>query len=269
MRSRFNSWLKWAPLTLFTLVLLVIAFANQYRPVTLADIPSSVLASVDQANLKFTEQGIDKEIEYETRKTFTTPAGSVMSRISTKLKPLGNGFYLRHDDWRDENGMALLYEERYIIFRNLVSVHTRFREIAPFIHELMGGFGWHEDRVVDQHIEIALGFPGVKSMTLRTTQKRDANTDHKNIGLRDTTYEREVVCTVGDAISGTRIHTSLVEQVNLVNCDAKRSHLDASMMSQYAYIPSVGIFVLLDRNESGADALPNAVNSITKFEVHH
>ena len=52
---------------------------------------------------------------------------------------------MREDDWYDLGGRSVVYQERYVLFRNLFSVHTRSREVAPLVHDLMGRVGGYND----------------------------------------------------------------------------------------------------------------------------
>jgi len=234
----------WAPLTLVALVLAVAAYLHPYQPLELSDLSPQVVAGAAALDASFGKP-VSRSFKYATRRSYSSPAGMLEVEIRVTLQPMGKGLVMRQDDWYDLGGRSVVYQERYVLFRNLFSVHTRSREVAPLVHDLMGRVGWYNDSVESLSSTLEGGTPDSATWKLDLAMDRLSDTDGKSLTLQTTRYQRRQHCERSGEIEGTAIGTGFTGTYAKISCTSHTSEQAAERRSAYAWVPEHGIFLSL------------------------
>lgn len=261
-RSRLISY-WWAPLTLVAVALAVVAYLHPYQPLSLDDVTPQVVegsAALDKAFGK----PADKAYKYATRRTYSSAKGPIEVEIRVKLQPLGNGLVMRDDDWFDIHGRTVVYQERYILFRNLFAVHSRNREVAPLMRDLMGRVGWYDDTVVS-FTSTQDGTPNTPGWKMDLVMERMSDTDGQGLTLKTTRYQRRQHCERAGELDGAAVGAAFKGSYARISCTSVSSDQPtAERKSDYVWLPEQGLFLLLGyRQQKPADPLtPGSVDTL-------
>ncbi|MDB5967471.1 MAG: hypothetical protein JWQ72_3971, partial [Polaromonas sp.] len=197
----------WAPVMVLAVVLAVLAYLRPYQALELSDLPPAILASATTLDQAFGAP-VRHAIKYSTRRTYSSPTGPMEVEIRVALHPMGFGLVAREDDWYYVKGHTVVYQERFILFRNLFSLHTRSREVAPFVHDLMGRAGWYNDSTQTMTPRLSGGTPESPGWTLDLATDRVSDTDGKGLLLQTTAYQRNLHCERAGQLDGADIGAS-------------------------------------------------------------
>lgn len=234
----------WAPLMLIAVVLAVAAYLHPYQPLALSDISPQVVATAAVLDPSFGKP-VARSFKYATRRSYSSPAGLVEVEIRVTLQPMGNGLVMRQDDWYDLGGRSVIYQERYVLFRNLFSVHTRSREVAPLVHDLLGRVGWYNDSVESLGSTLEGGTPDSAAWKLDLVMDRLSDTDGKSLTLQTTRYQRRQHCERSGQLDGASIGAGFSGAYPKISCRSHTSEQSADRRSEYVWLPEHGIFLSL------------------------
>jgi hypothetical protein len=260
----------WAPLVLLAVVLTVIAWLHPYQQLELSDLPEPVLAGAGKLDRSFGKP-VDHSFRYALRRTFSAKSGPVEVEIRVTLQPLGGGLVQRQDDWFELGGHSVVYQERYILYRNLFAVHTRSREVAPLVHDLIGRIGWYNDSVETLAGTAQGQSPAAPDWKLDLTMDRLSDTDGKGLTLETTRYQRRQHCEASGQLDGAAIGAGFKGSYARISCRTSASNQPAERLSDYVWLPEPGIFLLLGYrqqtdNTDGAEKL-DASGRYLSFET--
>lgn len=269
--TRPRQWLTlrywWPPLALLAVVVAVIAWLHPYKPVTLADIPEPVRGEAERMD-KLTGPPIRNSFQYSTRRNFTARGESEAVDIRVNLQPLGHGLLLRQDEWYGQNGHSVVFQERYVLFRNLFSVHTRTREVAPIMHDLMGRIGWFNDSASGLRGTIGPGTPDDPAWKLDVVLDRVSDTDGNDLTLKTTRYQRTISCVRSGTVEAATLGEGFTGTYPKVSCRQKNSDQASERTSEYAWLARQGIFMLTNYQQQGSDSDTLAVKgTYTSFKA--
>jgi hypothetical protein len=234
----------WAPLTLIAVALAVVAYLHPYQPLELSDLSPPVVAAAAALDSSFGKP-VARSFKYATRRSYSSPAGLVEVEIRVTLQPMGSGLVMRQDDWYDLEGHSVVYQERYVLFRNLFSVHTRSREVAPLVHDLMGRVGWYNDSVQSLSSTHEGGAPDDGAWKLDLTMDRLSDTEGKSLTLQTTRYQRRQHCERSGQVDGASIGAGFSGTYPKIICRSHTSEQSAERRSEYVWLPEQGIFLSL------------------------
>lgn len=264
----------WAPVALVAVALAVVAYLHPYQPLGMSELPPEVASSAATLDKGFGER-ISRSFKYSTRRSYASPSGVIEAEIRITLQPLENGLMTRQDEWYDVKGKSVVYQERYILFRNLFSVHTRSREVAPLVHDLMGRVGWYNDSAKTIESRLQGQTPEAPDWKLDLNMARISDTDGKGLTLQTTTYQRSLRCERAGTIDAADIGAVEKGTYPRVTCLSTSSDQPAERRSEYVWLPQHGIFLLLGYRQKGDNLTAPADNpgelavkgSYTSFEV--
>ena len=158
-RLRVAMGYGWLALVVAALLLVSLAYLQPYRQVELSDLPETVRTATRRLDAAFGKP-VAQSFQYSMRRSYMSKRrGSMEVEVRVTLRPLGDGLVQRQDDWYDVKGKNVVYQERYVLFRNLFTVHVRTRETAPFVHDLMGRVGWYNDAAQAVNARVEGGDP--------------------------------------------------------------------------------------------------------------
>jgi len=229
---------------LIAVVLAVVAYLHPYQPLQLSDLSPQVVASAAALDPSFGKP-VAHSFKYATRRSYSSAAGLVEVEIRVTLQPIGSGLVMRQDDWYDLGGRSVVYQERYVLFRNLFSVHTRSREVAPLVHDLMGRVGWYNDSVESLTSTHEGGAPGDDAWKLDLAMDRLSDTDGKSLTLQTTRYQRRQHCERSGQVEGAAIGAGFSGTYPKVICRSETTSQSAGRRSEYVWLPEHGIFLSL------------------------
>ena len=255
-----NRWVGywWAPLTLIALALAVIAYLHPYQPLELSDLSPQVVASAAELDPSFGKP-VTRSFKYATRRSYSSPAGLLEVEIRVTLQPMGKGLVMRQDDWYDLGGRSVVYQERYVLFRNLFAVHTRSREVAPLVHDLMGRVGWYNDSAESISSTHEGATPDDDAWKLDLTMDRLSDTDGKSLTLQTTRYQRRQHCERSGRVDGAVIGAGFTGSYPKISCRSQANSQFSERRSEYAWLPEHGIFLSLGyQQQVGESAKPDA-----------
>jgi hypothetical protein len=158
---------------------------------------------------------------------------------------MGKGLVLRQDDWYDLGGRSVVYQERYVLFRNLFSVHTRSREVAPLVHDLMGRVGWYNDSAESLSSTLEGGTPDDAAWKLDLVMDRISDTDGKSLTRQTTRYQSRRHCERSGLVEGAAIGAGFTGSYPKVSCRSETTGQFAERRSEYVWLPEHGIFLSL------------------------
>jgi hypothetical protein len=265
-RQRLMSY-WWAPITILALIAAILAYLHPYRDLELSDLSPSVIGSVAKLDKAF-KRPVRNSLKYSTRRTYTSPGGPMDIEIRVTLTPIGGGLVMRQDDWYQLKGKTVVYQERFILFRNLFSLHTRSREVAPLMHDLMGRIGWYNDSTQSVNSKVDGDTVESPSWTMDVDTDRLSETDGKGLTRLTKPYKRHLHCEHHGEVDGAEIGSMFKGSYPRVSCKGTGTDQPNERVSNYAYLPEHGIFLLLSYQQKGenADTLEVKGNYVS-FEV--
>jgi hypothetical protein len=234
----------WAPVALVAVALAVVAYLHPYQPLGISELPPEVLSSAATLDKGFGKP-INRSFKYSTRRSYASPSGVIEAEIRITLQPLENGLVTRQDDWYDIKGKNVVYQERYVLFRNLFSVHTRSREVAPLVHDLMGRVGWYNDSAKTIDGKSQGPTPDAPDWKLDLTMVRASDTDGKGLTLKTSTYQRTLHCERTGELDAADIGAVDKGSYPRITCLNTSSDQPAVRRSEYVWLAQHGIFLLL------------------------
>lgn len=240
----------WAPVVLVAVALAVIAYLHPYQPLGLSELPPKVVSSAAILDKGFGER-VSRSFKYATRRSYSSPSGVMEVEIRATLVPLENGLVMRQDDWYDIKGNNVVYQERYVLFRNLFSVHTRSREVAPLVHDLMGRVGWYNDSALSIESKVQGETPGAPAWKLDLAMARVSDTDGKGLTLQTTTYNRSLHCERSGDIDAAEVGAVDKGSYPRISCLNTSGDQLAERRSEYVWLPQHGIFLLVGYRQKG------------------
>ncbi|RYX90554.1 MAG: hypothetical protein EOO28_28875 [Comamonadaceae bacterium] len=260
----------WMPLTIIAVVLAVMAFLHPYQPLEPGDLPAEVQDGITALDRSFAS-ATPPAIRYATRRSYTSAQGPVDVEIRSRLQSIGQGLVMRDDDWFDLGGRRVIYQERYILWRNLFSLQVRNREVAPLVHDLMGRIGWFNDTALNFSATLKGGTtPQSDDWTLDGTSERVSDTDGQSLTLQTTHYQRVTHCERAGVVNASEMGAAFSNGPAIyprVRCRNTTSNQSAQRTSDYAWIQEHGIFLLLGyEQQAGGDKLA-AKGQYISFEV--
>lgn len=203
-----------------------------------------------------------KALRYERRSILITQRGSTDVVGKSIVTPLGGGWLLREDDWYDKYGQALLYQERHVMYRGLISVHSQYREVAPFFHQLFGSLGWRIDETVSQTATGKLPTGGLNEI-VTVSQSNRTTIDWTTMGtLPLTEYQKTISCRPVGLVSGSEIHRSVRGQHQLVACVISPPEQTRGL----AYVSEFGMYFPMELKSKDLDA-PLAFKTYESIEL--
>ncbi len=268
--SKFHGvWSRvwWIPLAIIAVGIAVASFLLRYQPPNYESVISKLDDSTQKLDTLFAGEQNPKSLKFVRRSTYSGAGQSVISTITSEVTPIRNGWVLRVDNWRDQYNQALLYQERYVLYRGLFGVHTQFRDIAPFFHELFGSLGWFNDYVESMDVATKMDFLNGADGSVFLTQKRTADTDWRSAAATPTKYERRIECKRNWAMLGAKIHPSIRGQVSISQCTSTYTNDFPSRTSRVAYLADHGVFVTLESSASSGERSESTANEFLEFEA--
>ncbi|MGB4117506.1 MAG: hypothetical protein WBK51_13280 [Polaromonas sp.] len=236
-----------------------LAIFNREQPLDANSIPTSI-----QTQLRWSHSGKSnwKEIRYEVDRTFTSSYGKTEDvRVKYRLENLGNGLVHRSDNWYPRHiGNALIYEERYILYANLIGFSSRYRETAPVFHAIFENTGWLENKLIDASLQI----PDLKNFDskwqVKTTLIQLQDVFPMVAGSKVDRVTKDTTCV------STSLHAGLNKKRVVVSCDVKRTD-GTSRKATYAFLVEVGIFILNSYDDTNGEESVSGSSAIRKLQV--
>ena len=257
----------WAPVVLLAVALAVLAYLHPYQELQVSDVSPSVIESIATLDKSFGTP-VKNSYKYSTRRTYSSPTGPTEVEIRVTLSPLGGGLVARQDDWYNLKGKTVIYQERFILFRNMFSLHTRSREVAPLIHDLMGRIGWYNDTTQSIDSKVQGGLAESPSWAMDVTTDRLSETDGKGLTRQTTPYQRRLHCERSGDVDGAEIGAMFKGSYPKISCRGMGNDQPSERLSNYAYLPDQGIFLLLGYRQKADNADKLEVKgSYVSFEV--
>ncbi len=263
------SWARlwWAPLALIVVLIAVAAVALRYKPPDYQSFVSRLDESVNALESGLSSGGRVRAIRYTRKGIFNGPSGGQTAIITSVVTPISGGWLVRHDDWRDQFNQALVYQERYLMYRGLFSGHLQFREIAPFFHEIFGSLGWFNDEVRSETLSLTGDFPTGANGVLTINQKRLTDTDGQSVSPKATSYERNIQCTYDGVLDAQSIHKSLHGSRRVIACDVTSTNGAPSRKNRLVHLGEFGIFMILESQVDRTTAEPSSSFTLQTLEA--
>ena len=258
----------WAPVMVLAVALAVMAFLQPYQAIGLSELAPQVVESASELD-KALGAPVKGAFKYSIRRSYLSPTGPMEVEIRVTLQPIGHGLVMREDEWYEIKGRNVVYQERFILFRNLFALHTRSRERAPFVHDVMGRIGWYTDSVQSFKSKLEGATPESPSWQLNVTTDRMSNIDGKGLLQQSTPYQRDLHCEYSGELAGPEVGAAFKGSYPKISCRSSASNQPAERRSEYAYLPEHGIFLLLSyQQQTGPSAEKLAVNgNYVSFEA--
>lgn len=258
----------WVPAVVLALLLAGLAWLHPYREVELSDLAPAVrsaTAALDQAFGK----PVSTAFQYSVRRSYQSKRrGAMEVDVRVTLRPMGDGLMQRQDDWYDLERRAVVYQERYVLFRNLFTVHARTRETAPFVHDLMGRAGWYHDQAQSVRSQMQAGTPASPDWKLDATLDRVSDTESARLALSTSVYQRSLQCARSGEAAGSLIGAGFDGSYPKLTCRIRTSDPPTERTSEYVYLPEHGIFLLLGYQQQAGNEQTLAVSgSYRSFKV--
>ncbi len=250
-RARRSGWRAaagywWILAVIIALALTGMAYLQPYLQVELSDLPPQVRKATAELDRQFGKP-VEQSFQYAIRRSYNSQRrGSMEVEVRVTLRPLGEGLVQRQDDWYDLDGRTVVYQERYVLFRNLFTVHARTRETAPFVHDLMGRMGWYNDTAQNVNSKVEGGTPVSPGWKLTATLDRVSDTESRSLSLNTSVYQRSMACERSGETDGKFMGTGFGGTYPKVTCRIRTSDPPTERNSEYAYLPEHGIFLLLN-----------------------
>lgn len=247
----------------FALILFVVAVVWRERPLVLEAVPHPVVAAMSGIG----GEGVVnwESIRFTSREDFSTQGRTFEARIETVLRPLGGGWVSRSDEWCDPKGSSSLRQSRSLSFRNLATALYATRELAPFVHDLLGSAGWYYDRTMSVKVERDSGFPITAGATLKVRREQLADSPGDSRELRPTRYFRELQCRVETSASPSVQLGTSVEPASAVSC--RTEYEGGRRSTSYLFLRRIGIYLLVGADEEGREARARWSLDKSSFEV--
>ncbi|MET0312216.1 MAG: hypothetical protein ABW051_09210 [Burkholderiaceae bacterium] len=244
----------WPPLALLAVAAAVLAWLHPYRPVLLEDIPAEVRAATARLD-KLAGPAVASTFLFTSHRSFVSKKEPVDVEIHAKLEPMGDGLVMRQDDWYETGERSAVYQERYVMYRNLFSVHTRSRDIAPVMKDLLGRVGWYNDSARTLTATQKGASPQDEGWALDVRMDRTSDNENSSgITQATTSYQRTIACVRSGTVEGPAVGKGLEGTYPKVTCRQRNTDQSAERVSDYAWLPRHGIFLLLGYQQQGADA---------------
>lgn len=257
----------WALFTILAAVLAVAAYLQPYQALQLSDLQLSLQHSINALDKSFSAP-VKRSLKYSTRRIYSSSTGPMEVEIRVTLEPLGGGLVARQDDWYYLQGKTVVYQERYILFRNMFPIHTRSREVAPLVHDMLGRIGWFNDSTQSISSKVEGGAPDSPLWKMDISMDRLSETDGKGLIIQTTPYQGRMQCERSGQVDGSEIGSAFKGSYPNVTCKTTASNQPKERQSNYAYLPEQGIFLLLSYQQQagGADKL-DVKGSYATFEI--
>ena len=236
----------WLALVVAALLLVSLAYLQPYRQVELSDLPETVRAATRRLDAAFGKP-VAQSFQYSMRRSYMSKRrGAMEVEVRVTLRPLGDGLVQRQDDWYDVQGKNVVYQERYVLFRNLFTVHVRTRETAPFVHDLMGRVGWYNDAAQAVNARMEGGDPISPDWKLDATLDRVLDSESRSLSLNTAVYQRSIKCQRSGEVAGSLIGAGFGASYPKVTCSIRTNDPPSERISEYVYLAEPGIFLLLN-----------------------
>ena len=259
----------WAFVTILAVVLAVAAYLQPHQALQLSDLQLSLQDSINALDKSFGAP-VKRSFKYSTHRIYSSSTGPMEVDIRVTLEPLGGGLVLRQDDWYYLKSKTVVYQERYILFRNMFSLHTRSREVAPLVHDMLGRIGWFNDSTQSISSKVEGGTPDSPLWKMDISMDRLSETDGKGRTRQTTPYQRRMQCERSGQVDGSEIGSAFKGSYPKVTCKsmASKQLTERERQSDYAYLPEHRIFLLLgyQQQAGGADKL-DLKGSYATFEI--
>lgn len=264
-RRLWGYW--WAPVTILAVVMAVAAYLRPHQALQLSDLQPSLQDSINALDKPFGAP-VKRSFKYSTRRIFSSLAGPMEVEIRVKLEPLGGGLVFRQDDWYYLNSNTLVYQERYILFRNMFSLDRRSSGVAPVVHDLLGRIGWFNDSTHSISSKVEGGAPDSTPWKMDISMDRLSEIDGKGLTLQTTPYQHRMQCERSSQVDGSEIGSAFTGNYPKVTCKSMANNHPTARQSEYAYLPEHGIFLLLGyQQQMGGTNNLDVKGSYTKFEI--
>jgi hypothetical protein len=254
------------PLVVIVIGIAIASLLLRYEPPNYSEITSRFDDVAAVLGSRFASEQEPRAIKFVRKSTYTSADRSEVSTITSEVIPIRHGWVVRIDNWRDQYNQALIYQERYVLYRGLFGVHTQYREIAPFFHELFGSLGWFSDEVVSLEVLPSANFPREATSTVSILQKRLTNTDWRSASMAPGTYERRIDCKHDGMMYGTKIHASIRGEVPTSVCTSTYTNDFPTRTSRVAYLAEFGLYVTLESNTKIEAQLESTSNEFIEFK---
>ena len=264
-RRLWGYW--WAPVAILAVVLAVAAYLRPYQDLQLSDLQPSLQDSINALDKTFGAP-VKRSFKYSTRRIYSSSIGPMEVEIRVKLEPLGGGLVLRQDDWYYTKSNTIVNQERFILFRNLFSLNTRSREVAPVVHDLLGRIGWFNDSTQSIRSKVEGGAPDSALWKMDIFMDSLSETDGNGLTLQSTPYQRRLQCERSTQVDGSEIGSDFKGNYPKVTCKSTSNNPPTERQSEFAYLPEYGIFLLLgyQQQTGGTDKL-DVKGSYATFEI--
>jgi hypothetical protein len=245
---------RWSYAVLATIVggLILLALFHREQPLQPTEIPPAVLQQ-----LQWKHGSAWQRIQYEVDRKFVAAGGGAEMDVTVEIlmENLGNGLVRRTDHWRPRNGGgALLYEERYLLYANLLGLVARYREPAPGFHVIFDDHGWLHNKTQSLELKQAPGVPGDPGWDL---QAKLVRLDEQLGGDPPVQVTRDVRCVSIDRARNRPVVTCKVSQSDGLQREQR-----------LVYVAEVGLFFLSDYQDTGGAGEPHsATSTLHKFTV--
>lgn len=255
----------WAPITVVILVLAVYAYLQPHQELDLSDLSEQVQANAATLD-KSLGSSVNQSFKYTTRRTYSSSEGPLEVEVRATLTPLSGGLFRRNDDWVDIKTQRTVYQERFILFRNLFILHIRNREVAPARHDFMGRLGWYNDSTKSMQSSVQgkmpANFSSNAAWTLDVKTDRVSDTDGKGLLRSTIPYTRTLHCERAGDVQGSDIGAAFKGSYPKVSCRSTATNQTSERRSDYVYLPEHDIFLLLNYQQQlgSADQLGSKAN---------
>ena len=266
-RRLWGYW--WAPVAILAVVLAVAAYLRPHQDLQLSDLQPSLQDSINALDKTFGAP-VKRSFKYSTRRIYSSSIGPMDVEIRVKLEPLGGGLVLRQDDWYYTKSNTIVNQERFILFRNLFSLNTRSREVAPIVHDMLGRIGWYNDSAQSISSKVEGGAPDSPLWKMDITMDKLSETDGKGLTLQTTPYQRRMQCERSGQVDGSEIGSAFKGSYPKVTCKSMTSKqlTETERQSDYAYLPEHRIFLLLGyQQQTGSTDKLDVKGSYATFEI--
>lgn len=267
-RQRLLSY-WWAPITIVVLVLVGYAYLQPHQELDLSDLSEQVQSNAAALDMSL-GSSVNQSFKYTTRRTYSSNEGPLDVEIRATLTPLGGGLFRRNDDWVDIKTQRVVYQERFILFRNLFILHVRNREVAPAKHDFLGRLGWYNDTTKSMQSTVQgkmpANFANNAAWSLDVTTDRLSDTDGQGLLRSTTPYKRTLHCERAGDVQGAEIGAAFQGNYPKITCNGLSTNQATGRKSDYAYLPEHDIFLLLNyQQQLGATDQLGAKANYTSF----
>lgn len=234
----------WLPPALLAMVAVIAAWTYRERPIEVESFPDSLLQSTAALELRLGEPP-PQRVEYQARITIEVQGQRSDGKILHVAEHLGGGWIRRSDYWYDDGASKSTYQEKYLLYRNVLQVFQKYRVKAPLVHDLMAEFGWLENTASAQAVVVVGVFPHEEGSSISVRQSRIAPTDSQTLVPKKVPYERHSECRRDGVVEGSTLGSALSGQMVRISCRLTRSDLPGEAINVYVWEPKARIFLLV------------------------